>query len=145
MKLLIQRVSSAKVEVSQKIVGSIDQGILAFLGIHKEDTENCIQSYIKKIINLRIFSDREDKMNLSLKDIGGKVLLVSQFTLIGNCEKGRRPSFIDSAPPNIAKLLYETFIEQLKQEIGKENVETGVFGANMQVHLTNDGPVTFIL
>lgn len=145
MKTLIQRVSQARVEVDGKTVGSIDQGILAFLGVHANDTEKEVAYHVKKITELRIFADENEKMNLSVKDCGGKILLVSQFTLYGNCEKGRHPSFIESARPEIAEPLYEAFITLLKTEMGSENVQTGIFGANMQVHLTNDGPVTIIL
>ncbi len=143
MRLLIQRVSQAEVTVQSEVVGSIGKGLLVFLGIHKNDDESKIPFLVQKLVHLRIFSDAAGKMNLSLLDMQGEVLLVSQFTLYGNCMEGRRPDFFSAAPPDRAKELYEVFIEQVKKEAGK--VATGVFGAEMQVHLVNDGPVTFIV
>lgn len=143
MKIVLQRVKEAKVIVDGKVVGSIQKGILALLGIHKEDTPEKIVWGVNKLIHLRIFSDAQDKMNLSLKEVQGEVLVVSQFTLYGNCTNGRRPDFMESAPPNLAEPLYQSFLESLKKEGIK--VESGIFGAHMEVSLTNDGPVTFLL
>lgn len=143
MKLLIQRVRQASVSIDQKIVGQIDQGILAFLGVSKTDTEAQVKWIVNKLINLRIFPDENDKMNLSILDKNYSILIISQFTLYANCQKGNRPSFIDSADPSIAKPLYESFIEQVKDK--KIDTQTGRFGANMQVSLINDGPVTLLI
>lgn len=143
MKIVLQRVKEAKVVVDGKTVGSIQKGLLALLGIHKEDTPEKIAWGVNKLVNLRIFSDAQDKMNLSLKDIQGEALIVSQFTLYGNCVNGRRPDFMESAPPSLAEALYENFLESLKKEGVK--VESGVFGAYMEVSLINDGPVTLLL
>lgn len=143
MRILIQRVKEAKVIIDQAVYSQIGSGLLVFLGIHKEDQAKDITWFVNKLVNLRIFSDSAGKMNLSLNETGGNILLVSQFTLYGNCLNGRRPDFIQAAPPDIAKPLYEAFIERLKLDIPK--VQTGVFGAEMQISLINDGPVTFIL
>ena len=143
MRAVIQRVKEAKVEVEQKIVGQIDQGILVLFGCHKDDKDNQIDYLVDKLINMRIFSDENDKMNLSLKDIEGDILVVSQFTLLADTKKGRRPSFINSMEPKMANEFYEKFISKLKEHI--KNVSTGIFGAKMQVSLINDGPVTFVL
>jgi len=143
MRTVIQRVKEAKVEVDRKIVGQIKQGILVFFGCHKDDKENLLDYLVDKIINMRIFSDENDKMNLSLKDIKGEILVVSQFTLLADTKKGRRPSFINSMDPKKAKEFYEKFISKLKMHI--KNVSTGIFGAKMQIFLVNDGPVTFVL
>lgn len=143
MRLVIQRVSQAQVIVEGKICGSIQRGLLVLMGIHQDDQSKEVKWLIQKLIHLRIFADDQGKMNLSIKDIQGEVLVVSQFTLYGNCLNGRRPDFIQSAPPGIALPLYHQFIEELKQEIPV--VQTGQFGAYMQVSLINDGPVTFIL
>lgn len=143
MKTVIQRVSSANVAVDNKIVGQIEKGLVVLLGVCDEDTEETVSQIVKKIINLRIFRDENDKMNLSLKDIAGSVLVISQFTLYADCKKGNRPSFTNAGKPEHANKLYEYFIEEIKKhEIG---VEHGVFGADMKVTLTNDGPVTIIL
>ena len=144
MKIIIQRVSTAKVEIKTKIVGQINKGLLILLGIAQNDSQYEIDWLVNKIINLRIFSDDNGKMNLSLKDINGDVLLISQFTLFASTKKGNRPSFIKSAKPDIAIPLYKLFINQLSEKLGKET-ETGEFGANMQVSLTNDGPVTITI
>ena len=143
MKAVIQRVSAAKVEVEGKTVGQIGRGILLLLGVEKGDEERDADWLAEKIGNLRIFEDEKGKMNLSVKEIEGELLAVSQFTLAGNCAKGRRPSFDTAAPPEEANRLYEYFVERLRG-LGLP-VETGVFQAMMQVSLTNDGPVTFIL
>lgn len=144
MKVLLQRVKSAFVEVEGKRVGSIQQGILIFIGIHKDDTEQQSLFLAKKIASLRIFPDQDYKMNLSLLDIKGDALVVSQFTLYGNSLSGRRPDFIEAAPPEKGESLYKIFIKDLEKELGKK-VETGVFGQAMDVTLTNQGPVTFII
>ncbi len=143
MRLLIQHVSQAQVTVDHTIVGKIDKGLLVFLGVHKEDTvEDCL--WLKdKLIHLRIFVDEQGKMNRSLQDVQGELLIVSQFTLYGDCNKGRRPSFDQSAKPELAKELYERFIMETKAQI--HIVETGLFGAHMHVQLVNDGPLTFLI
>jgi D-aminoacyl-tRNA deacylase len=143
MKVVAQRVKHAKVVVEGHIAGAIGQGVVALLGIHKEDTPDKIAWFVNKLLNLRIFQDDSGKMNLSVKDIGGEVLVVSQFTLYANCFGGRRPDYIEAASPDMAKPLYEKFVEEVKQELGK--VQMGVFGAYMEVSLVNDGPVTIIL
>lgn len=143
MKAVIQRVADAWVEIEGKKVAEIERGVLVLLGVEKGDGEIDACWLAEKIVNLRIFEDKAGRMNLSLADVQGKILAVSQFTLAGNCAKGRRPSFDSAAPPDIANQLYEYFIAQLKKlDIP---VETGVFQADMQVGLVNDGPVTFIL
>ncbi len=143
MKAVIQRVREAKVEVDGKTVGQIGKGILLLLGVEKGDGERDADWLAEKIGNLRIFEDEAGKMNLSVKEIAGELLTVSQFTLAGNCAKGRRPSFDSAAPPEEANRLYEYFVGELRR-LGLP-VETGVFQAMMQVSLINDGPVTFIL
>lgn len=143
MKAVVQRVKEAKVTVDHKVVGEINQGLVILLGIHHDDTEKDIDTIINKLIHLRIFPDEEDKMNLSLKDIDGSVLSISQFTLYGDVRKGRRPSFTNAANPSIAEKLYNTFNDRLQKE--GIHVETGSFGAMMDVHLINDGPVTFVI
>ena len=143
MRAVIQRVSSATVEVGGKVVGQIGRGLLVYLGVGKPDSQADAEFMAEKIINLRIFADDEDKMNLSIQDVKGQVLLVSNFTLQGDCRKGRRPGFDGAAEPAIAEQLYEK-TAQLIAERGLE-VAKGVFGANMQVKSVNDGPVTFIL
>lgn len=143
MKIVLQRVSEAKVNVDGQVVGKIAQGVLILLGIAQQDTSAEIEWGVTKVRDLRIFSDRDGKFNLSLKDVGGAALVVSQFTLLGDAQKGRRPSFISAAPPELAIPLYEQFVSKLR-EAGTE-VQTGVFGAKMAVQLVNDGPVTIIL
>jgi D-tyrosyl-tRNA(Tyr) deacylase len=143
MKAVIQRVSQARVEVEGKTVGAIGRGILVLLGVEKADTARDADWLAEKIVNLRIFEDEAGKMNLSVMDIGGEILAVSQFTLAGNCGKGRRPSFDDAAPPETARTLYGYFAGRV-WELGVP-VQTGIFQADMKVSLTNDGPVTFIL
>ncbi len=143
MKILIQRVKNASVTIENKIYSSINKGILAFVGIEKGDSEEDVVKYAKKVVNLRVFPDENQKMNRSLIDIEGEMLVVSQFTLCGNCKKGTRPSFDNSAPPDIANKLYEMFISEIKNYGIK--TKTGVFGAMMDISLINDGPVTFIL
>ena len=143
MRAVIQRVSEAKVNVDKKNVGQIQKGLLVLFGCHKNDKEENVGHLVEKIVNFRIFEDENDKMNLSLKDINGEILIVSQFTIIADTQKGRRPSFINSLEPIKAKEFYEKFILKMKNHI--KVVQTGIFGAKMQVFLINDGPVTFIL
>ena len=143
MKVLIQRVKKAGVSIDGENVSSIEKGILVLVGIEKGDTKEQVEKLAKKVVNLRIFSDENDKMNLSLVDIKGEMLVVSQFTLCGDCKKGTRPSFDKSAPPDIANELYEYFVSLIKNCGIKTG--TGKFGAMMEVSLINDGPVTFML
>lgn len=143
MKAVIQRVTRASVRVEGKIVGQIESGLLVLLGVARGDGETDGCFLVEKILNLRIFSDVQGKMNRSLVDIGGSVLLVSQFTLLGKTAKGRRPSFDEAAPPDEAKRLYEQVAEGLRSE--GIHVETGLFAAHMEVELLNEGPVTFVL
>ena len=143
MRAVIQVVSSANVKVDNKTVGEINLGYLILLAIHNDDTEDKIIKMVDKIEGLRIFTDDNDKMNLSLKDVGGEILLVSQFTLYGETKKGNRPSFIDSAKPIKAVPYYEKVVSLLKDKGFK--VATGIFGAMMKVSLTNDGPTTIII
>jgi D-tyrosyl-tRNA(Tyr) deacylase len=140
MRALIQRVSRASVTVENEVVGKIREGLLVFLGIGLDDTETTVKPLVDKIVQLRIFPDQQGKMNLSLLDIEGEVLVVSQFTLHADVSRGRRPSFTKAAPPSIAIPLYELFKETCKEYA--LTVESGVFGAYMQVELLNDGPVT---
>ncbi len=144
MKVVIQRVSFAQVEIDGETVSEIDKGLLVLLGIGQGDNESDADILVQKLVNLRIFSDENDKMNYSLLDINGDILVVSQFTLFANCIKGRRPDFFASAKPDVAKALYLYFVEKIKSFKIKK-VGTGVFGADMKVSLTNDGPVTIIL
>jgi D-aminoacyl-tRNA deacylase len=143
MRAVIQRVSQAKVEVEENTVGQIGKGLLVYLSVGLDDTESDAKFFAEKIPALRIFPDRQDKMNLSVIDAGGSILLVSNFTLHGDCQKGRRPSFDQAAKPESAKQLYEMVAELIRQQ--GVNVQTGVFAANMQVESINDGPVNFIL
>ncbi|SMN16922.1 D-tyrosyl-tRNA(Tyr) deacylase (EC 3.6.1.n1) [uncultured Candidatus Thioglobus sp.] len=143
MKALIQRVSSAKVEVDLATVGEINQGLLVFIGIEKNDEKPKIDKIIKRLLSYRVFYDEDDKMNLSVKDVDGGILVVSQFTLAADTNSGTRPGFSTAKPPAEANLLYEYFLIQISQQHG--NIQSGEFGADMQVSLTNDGPVTFLL
>ncbi len=143
MKVLIQRVKQASVTIDEELFSSIQKGILAFVGIEKGDTIEEVQKSAKKVANLRIFPDENDKMNYSLIDVQGEMLIVSQFTLCGDCKKGTRPSFDKSAPPEIANELYEKFIEEISQYGIK--TQTGKFAAMMDIALVNDGPVTFMI
>ena len=143
MKVLIQRVKQASVTIEGELYSSINKGILALVGIEKGDSLEQVEKAAKKIVNLRIFPDENDKMNRSLLDVSGEMLIVSQFTLCGDCKKGTRPSFDKSAPPEIANNLYENFVS----EVGKLGIktQTGKFAAMMDVALVNDGPVTFMI
>ena len=143
MKVIIQRVKEASVKVDGKEISKIEKGFLVLIGITHTDTEKEADYLVKKVTNLRVFEDENGKMNLSLKDVGGKLLIVSQFTLYGNCENGNRPSFTEAAKPDIANELYEYFCEKCKDN-GIE-VKKGIFGADMKVSLINDGPVTLII
>lgn len=142
MRALLQRVSEASVEVDGRVVGAIGRGLVVFLGIAKGDSARDADYLADKILNLRVFADRAGKMNLSLLETGGSLLLISQFTLYGDCRKGRRPSFDEAAPPGEARDLYERFVEACRAAGAR--IETGVFQAMMRVHLVNDGPVTFL-
>ncbi|WP_298303671.1 D-aminoacyl-tRNA deacylase [Flavobacterium sp.] len=144
MKAVIQRVSKASVEINNNIVANINLGLLILIGIEEADSREDIEWLTSKIANLRIFGDEKDVMNLSLKDIDGDVIIVSQFTLHALTKKGNRPSYIKAAKPDIAIPLYEKFVIQMELEIGKK-VQTGQFGADMKVALINDGPVTIII
>ncbi|WP_343747944.1 D-aminoacyl-tRNA deacylase [Fluviicola sp.] len=144
MRLVIQRVSQASVRVEDQITGAINQGLLVLLGIEQADSEEDTDWLLQKLIQMRIFSDAEGKMNCSLQDINGELLVVSQFTLHASTKKGNRPSFIAAARPEQAIPLYESFIRKASQLLGKK-VETGIFGADMKVALINDGPVTITI
>ncbi len=143
MRIVVQRVSEAKVAVENEIVGQIGMGFMCLVGFNHEDNQEVVDKLVNKLVNLRIFEDDDEKLNLSLKDVGGGVLSISQFTLYGDCRKGRRPSFIDAARPEKANPLYEYFNDKLRT-LGIV-VQTGVFGAMMDVSLTNSGPTTIIL
>ena len=143
MKCVLQRVNHASVTVDGNICGKIEKGILVLLGISDDDTEQDIKWLADKIIGLRIFEDENEKMNFSLTDIGGELLIISQFTLFGNCKKGKRPDFTLAGKPDFADIMYNKFVNYCRQNLDK--VETGVFGADMKVDLENDGPVTLII
>ncbi|WP_119395967.1 D-aminoacyl-tRNA deacylase [Salinibius halmophilus] len=143
MKVLLQRVSSASVTVDERIVGSINQGLLLLVGVEKGDDEAKVNKAVEKVLNYRVFADADDKMNCSLLDVQGELLVVSQFTLAGDTRKGRRPSFSTAAPPAEGERLFNLFVETCCRHPCK--VETGEFGANMAVALVNDGPVTFLI
>ena len=143
MRAVVQRVSSARVEVDGEVTGSIGRGLLVLLGVGQGDTEKQAAWLAEKIAGLRIFEDEARKMNLSVEEVGGGVLVVSQFTLLADCRKGRRPSFTEAAPPEVAERLYQEFVRRVR-ECGVR-VETGVFQAKMRVHLVNEGPVTIWL
>ena len=143
MKLVIQRVNHADVKIDKKEVGRINKGLLVLVGVASDDDEKTVEKYFNKLVKLRIFKDENGKTNLSLKDVGGELLLVSQFTLLANCKDGNRPSFIGAGSPDEAKRLYEYMVE-----LGKKSdihTECGVFGADMKVSLENDGPFTIVL
>ncbi|MCL2792639.1 MAG: D-aminoacyl-tRNA deacylase [Spirochaetaceae bacterium] len=143
MRAVIQRVFNASVKVENKIIGKIEKGIVVFLGVHTDDTEQDCNYIADKILNLRIFNDAEDKMNLSVSDIKGEVLVISQFTLYGDARKGRRPSFNEAAPPEKGNNYYQKVVEIIKKSSLK--TETGEFGALMEIEYINDGPVTIIM
>jgi len=144
MRAIIQRVSSAEVSIENQVHGSINQGLMVLIGIENEDSEEDIVWLANKLIGLRIFSDHEGKMNLSVKEVGGNIMIVSQFTLFASTVKGNRPSFIRSAKPEISIPIYNKFVETLKK-LSALNIQTGVFGADMQISLVNDGPVTIFM
>ena len=143
MKLVIQRVNHAEVKVDGEIVGSIGKGFLVLVGVGKEDTKEIADKYLKKLLGLRIFEDEAGKTNLSLADVNGELLLVSQFTLYANCKKGNRPSFMEAGAPDQANALYEYMIQEARKTVPV--VQHGIFGADMKVSLENDGPFTIIL
>ncbi len=143
MRAVVQRVKHSQVTVEEEIVGKIQSGLMVLLGVEDGDTPKDAQYMIDKIANLRVFEDEDEKMNCSIKDVGGDILAVSQFTLLGDCRKGRRPSFINAARPDAANDLYELFVAGVREEGIK--VETGVFQADMLVDIANDGPVTLLL
>jgi D-tyrosyl-tRNA(Tyr) deacylase len=142
MRAVVQRVLESHVEVDGKVVGKIGQGFNVLLGVEKEDTDQDVKFIVDKLLNLRIFEDSDEKMNLSIQDVKGEMLIISQFTLLGDCRKGRRPSFIEAARPDEANALYEKVVEGCRALV---NVETGIFQADMKVNIVNDGPVTLML
>ena len=144
MRVVVQRVSQSNVKVSGEIIGEINEGLMVLVSFVDEDNDTDLGWMTKKIINLRIFNDDEGKMNRSVQDVGGDILLISQFTLHGSTKKGNRPSFIKSAKPDFASVMYERFIKVLEQSLGKE-IQTGEFGGDMKVSLINDGPTTIII
>ena len=144
MKVVIQRVKSSSVQIDQKIKSEIEMGLLVFVGICDEDTKSDVEWLVNKILNLRIFNDKQGVMNESLIDVNGEILIISQFTLMALTKKGNRPSYIRSASHKIAIPLYEHFVEMFKATIN-DNVKTGVFGADMEIKLVNDGPVTILI
>ena len=144
MRVVVQRVSQSKVKVSGEIIGEIKEGLMVLVSFVDEDNDTDLGWMTKKIINLRIFNDDEGKMNRSVQDVGGDILLISQFTLHGSTKKGNRPSFIKAAKPDFANVMYERFIKVLEQSLGKE-IQTGEFGGDMKVSLVNDGPTTIII
>ncbi|WP_034889841.1 D-aminoacyl-tRNA deacylase [Gillisia sp. Hel_I_29] len=144
MKVILQRVTQASVSIENKVKASIDQGLLILLGIENEDTSEDISWLCNKILKMRIFNDENEVMNLSLDDIQGEILLISQFTLHASTKKGNRPSYIKAAKPDVAIPLYKKFIQEMQSLLGKE-ISTGTFGADMKVSLLNDGPVTIII
>ena len=144
MRVVVQRVSQSNVKVSGEVIGEIKEGLMVLVSFVDEDNDTDLDWMTKKIINLRIFNDDEGKMNRSVQDIGGDILLISQFTLHGSTKKGNRPSFIKAAKPDFANVMYERFIIVLEQSLGKE-IQTGEFGGDMKVSLINDGPTTIIV
>ena len=144
MRIVVQRVSEASVRIDEKIVGSISQGLMVLVGVETTDVQSDADYLVQKLLNLRIFSDEEGKMNLSIQDVGGELLVVSQFTLHASTKKGNRPSYIRAARPEQAIPLYSYFIEQAQKEL-QSKIQTGEFGADMKVSLLNDGPVTIII
>ena len=144
MRVVVQRVSQSNVKVSGEVIGEIKKGLMVLVSFVDEDNETDLGWMTKKIINLRIFNDDEGKMNRSVQEVGGDILLISQFTLHGSTKKGNRPSFIKAAKPDFANVMYERFIKVLEQSLGKE-IQTGEFGGDMKVSLVNDGPTTIII
>ena len=144
MRVVVQRVSQSNVKVSGEVIGKINEGLMVLVSFVDEDNDTDLGWMTKKIINLRIFNDDEGKMNRSVQDVGGDILLISQFTLHGSTKKGNRPSFIKAAKPDFANVMYERFIKVLEQSLGKE-IQTGEFGGDMKVSLVNDGPTTIII
>lgn len=142
MKLVIQRVNKANVEVDGKVIGEIGRGLVVFLGVGEGDTREMADKYVDKLIKLRIFADEGGKTNLSVGDVNGEILVISQFTLYADCRKGNRPSFINAGGPELADELYEYFKERVQEKFGR--VQSGSFGADMQISLVNDGPFTII-
>jgi D-tyrosyl-tRNA(Tyr) deacylase len=142
MIAVVQRVLHSKVEVDSKVVGEIGKGVNILIGVEKEDSINDVKKLVDKIVNLRMFEDENGKMNFSLMDVNGEALVVSQFTLLANLKKGRRPSFENAANPDIAKELYQEFVKEISKFV---KTQTGIFGADMKVFILNDGPVTFII
>lgn len=145
MKFVIQRVTSARCVVEEQVTGSIKSGYCVLIGIADTDTKEIADKMIRKMIQLRIFADADGKTNLSLQDVKGSLLLISQFTLYADCRKGNRPSFTNAGKPDFANEMYEYIIAECKQSIPAPNVQTGVFGADMEITLTNDGPFTIVL
>ncbi len=143
MRAVVQRISRAKVTVENEIVGQVGKGFLVLLGVSQDDTQDDVIFMAQKIAGLRVFRDTEGKMNLSLQDVGGQMLVVSQFTLYGDCRKGRRPSFVQAAPPEKADELYQSFVAEVRGQ--GIHVETGQFQADMDVELVNEGPVTLLI
>jgi D-tyrosyl-tRNA(Tyr) deacylase len=144
MKIVLQRVSSASVTIDNKIVADIQKGLLVLVGIEDADTQEDIDWLVNKITNIRIFGDENDVMNLSVKDVDGDIIVVSQFTLHASTKKGNRPSYIKASKPEVAIPLYENFVKKIEIELGKK-VQTGIFGADMKLLLLNDGPVTIVI
>ena len=144
MKVVVQRVSQSNVKVSGEVIGEIKDGLMVLVSFVDEDNDTDLDWMTKKIVNLRIFNDDEGKMNRSVQDVGGDILLISQFTLHGSTKKGNRPSFIKAAKPDFANVMYERFIKVLEQSLGKK-IQTGEFGGDMKVSLVNDGPTTIII
>ena len=144
MRVVVQRVSHSNVEVAGEVIGEINEGLMVLVSFVDEDNDTDLGWMTKKIINLRIFNDYEGKMNRSVHDVGGDILLISQFTLHGSTKKGNRPSFIKAAKPDFANVMYERFIKVLEKSLGKE-IQTGEFGGDMKVSLVNDGPTTIII
>ena len=144
MRVVVQRVSKSNVKVSGEVIGEIKEGLMVLVSFVDEDNDTDLGWMTKKIINLRIFNDNEGKMNRSVQDVGGDILLISQFTLHGSTKKGNRPSFIKAAKPDFANVMYERFIKVLEQSLGRK-IQTGEFGGDMKVSLVNDGPTTIII
>lgn len=145
MRAVVQRVSYSKVEVDNKIIGEIDKGLNVLIGISKEDSKEDIEYIVRKVLGMRVFEDDNEKMNYSVEDINGKVLLISQFTLYGDCRKGKRPDFMKAQGGELAKELYNELVEEFKKKLGEDRVQTGEFGADMKVSIENDGPVTLLV